>query len=76
MKNEFGNNNFNFNVTNLNVSNFNDEVLIKLFIADNGINYFCLLFEYYNQFLGYYLLKKGKDKGKGKEKEDDKIFEF
>ena len=60
----YGNQNFDFIITNFNVSIFYDEAFIKLFIADNGINYFCLLFEYYDQFLRYYLLKneKGKEK--------------
>ena len=74
---EFGNKNLNFNITKLNVNIFCEEILIKLFISDNGINYFCLLFEYYNQFLRYYLLKKGNgnEKEKEREKEKEKIFE-
>ena len=59
---ENGTQNYEFIITNLNVTVFNDENIIKLFIADNGINYFCLLFEYYDQFLRYYLLKKDKEK--------------
>ena len=56
------NNNYEFVITNLNVSIFYDETLKKLFKFDNGINFFALVFEYYDQFLNYYLLKKEKDK--------------
>ena len=59
---EKGNQNYEFIITNLNVTVFNDENIAKLFIADNGINYISLLFEYYDQFLRYYLLKKDKEK--------------
>ena len=54
----YGNQISEFIVTNLKVSISYDENFIKLFISDNGINYLCLLFGYYNQFLKYFLLKQ------------------
>ena len=56
------NQNYHFIISNLNITILNDENFNKLFLADNGINYFCLLFEYFDQLFRYYLLKK--DKGK------------
>ena len=70
---EYGNQNLDFNITYFNVTVLYDEMFIKLFMTDNGIYYFCLLFEYYNQFLRYYLLKNDKQKGKEKIFEENEI---
>ena len=67
---KFGEHSIDFVFTYLNVNILHDENFIKLFITDNGINFFCLLFEYYNQFLRYYLLKKEENIFKENELDD------
>ena len=54
--------NIEFNIIKFDVNIFNDENFVKLFLADNGTNYFCLLFEYFDQLFRFYLLKKDKEK--------------
>ena len=56
------NQNYKFIISNLNITILNEENFNKLFLADNGMNYFCLLFEYFDQLFRYYLLKKDKVK--------------
>ena len=51
-----------FSISNMDITILNEENFIKSFLADNGINYFCLLFEYFAQLFRYYLLKKDNEK--------------
>ena len=45
------NQNYKFIISNLNITILNEGNFIKLFLSDNGMNYFCLLFEYFDQLL-------------------------
>ena len=56
------NQNCEFIITELNASIYNEENFIKLILADNSINYFSLLFEYFSQLFRFYALKKEKEK--------------
>ena len=56
------NQNCEFIITELNVSIYKEENFIKLLLADNSLNYFSLLFEYFSQLFRFYELKKEKDK--------------
>ena len=56
------NQNYKFVISKLNITILNNKNFTKLFLADNGRNYFCLIFEYFDQLFRYYLLKKDKEK--------------
>ena len=55
-------NNKEYIISKINISISNYENIRQLFVMDNGLGLICLQVEYYNQFLGYYLLKTKNNK--------------
>ena len=54
----FCNKHINYKIKKLNITLSNHFLSINNFINDNGFNYFCLQFEYFNQLIQYYLVNK------------------
>ena len=48
----------------------------EIFLMKNGLNYFCLQFEYFYQFANYYMFNFEKEKNKEIEKENEKSNEI